>query len=316
MKFYSALITLLLSQSAFGDEIYNASMNCKRKQFGLHYDCGISDDSIRIYPPKHSVTNLDLLDKLPMRNAISYNLRCVATRALNISLRFGSREFPLMWNSSGSFDNWISSTESDPPVHYALNVISPSPSNAVKECIVDIVSNVSYPSTDYLETVSSLLKSSYEEISNTIIDLDKAQELPASFAALMASKQNILVAIEGIRAETEAFRGELSQTGNSSERRDELNSLIENSLSVTKDLEKAVEDIDGSLSIAEKCNSEEDSSNCVAAVEKIREDLDGMKQSQNESIAKFNQFIDDEISRLQSLANSFSSKLKRLKISQ
>ncbi len=317
---FSIFLSLLISNTGLSQSIWEPSVHCSTKQFGLWYGC--SSEKIESFSPE-PITESDLEDlaDLPIENTVGYNFKCESSRQFNVTFVMAQHDYPILWNTAGTFHATYSMNEQK-NLTYQLNFNPPSTSIAIREgCSLVVLSNLSSPNLKILTYIAKNRKKMLQNLSIISSGLSKESELPARWSALksaVTTLEDSSTAIDFERSELEKELIDLKSissnelTKEEQERKEIVPSMIENSVSISLNLRSIKSDIEALLPLAEQCDLENNDAYCFKSVETTIARIKEQEASEHEKSNKLASFLQMESKRLKDYSQRTSEKLLRL----
>jgi hypothetical protein len=324
--FYHSIVLLLffISQHLQGEVLLDASNICPTQQFGLYYDCARMPEEKQITFQPNAVTKpmVEFLNSTPITNKVNYKFECKTSRQFNVGLKFDDQSQAFFWNQSGEIRTSYKLSDQDSKT-YSLIFQPPSTSTPIwPGCVINIISNVSYPNSDVLKEFANFIEISISDLVSLQGDVDGSVELPAKWVVLKSSPNRIATVVTTLSNERVEYQAELDQLNSDSsgaseiaERKEVLASLIE-SFSVDIDtLNALIKDIKDVTAIGTQCESTIPDAYCLPAVTSLTEKVNKVIDKKIKVADNFNSFIDTEVIRLKTISISISNALKKIKVS-
>ncbi|MDQ3233184.1 MAG: hypothetical protein M3Q07_15305 [Pseudobdellovibrionaceae bacterium] len=324
--FYRSIVPSLffISQHLQGEVLLDASNICPTQQFGLYYGCARLPEEklISFQPTKVTEPKVEFLNSTPVTNKVNYKFECKTSKQFNVGLSIGDQAHAFFWNQSGEIRTTYKLSEQNSKT-YSLIFQPPSTSTPISPgCVINIISNVSYPDSDVLREFASFIEISISDLVSLQGDVDGSVELPAKWAVLKSSPNRIATVVTTLSNELSAYQAELDQLNTDSlgapeiaERKEILASLIE-SFSVDIDtLNALIKDIRDVTAIGTQCESTVPDTYCLPAVTSLTEKINKIVDNKIKVADDFNSFIDTEVVRLKTISITISNALKKIKVS-
>jgi hypothetical protein len=327
MKDFQRLFAIVLfgiTHHLHAEVVLDAANICPTTQFGLLYGCAKlpEEKQISFQPNKVTEPKVAFLNSTPITNKLNYKFECKTSRQFNVGLKIHDKSHAFFWNQSGDIETTYKLGEQGNK-NYSLIFQPPSTSTPIwPGCVVNIVTNVSYPDADVLREYANFLSLAVSDLVSLQGDIDVSVELPAKWAVLKSSPNRIATVITDLSIEVSAFKEELEElqkdaTGSPevTERKEVLTSLIESYNADIDILTKLSRDIKDVTSVGTQCESTTPDAYCLEKVSTLAASLNKIISDKTTAIESFNEFIDSEVTRLRSISVTISNALKKVKVS-
>lgn len=319
----SLFLLICLSLPSYADSsftVFKAERDCsKQNQFGLFYQCNISDKNLEAEHP--SDTENTFIKSLKLKNSISTFFNCRSTRSIPAGFNINGQTVDILMQA-GTVPriSTVSIPYSGGTYTFFIKIDSPA-REVFPGCEFSVLSNITTPEVEPIKEYINLILRQLENRKDEIKRIDEASTLPAKWIVLVrlsgnleAKKKDIELDLADLKSEILILQRKSNLSDFESTRLAALPGLIYLTEIKIKEYDLLIKDVESALPDASKCimDNPGERAFCLDKVTKIKESLNTFINDDVKLAEEVLQFLDAEFLRLKETGDQINVQIKEL----